>query len=305
MTVRDAPQSTRLAILIPFLLITLVWGSTWLVIKDQLVSVPPSWSVAYRFAIGGVAMLIWARLRGDPIQIGQRALGFAILLGLAQFVLNFNFVYRAEQHITSGVVAVVYALLLVPNAILARIFLGQRMGLQLLVGSLVAVAGISLLFLHEGRLSAAGTGETALGIILSLIGVLCASTSNVMQASSLAARIPMTSLLGWAMLSGSFINAAFALVVEGAPTYDLRPSYTLGLLYLGVIGSAVTFSIYFRLIRAIGPAKAAYTSVLIPVVAMLLSTLFEGYRWSWLAGGGAVLVLCGLAIALTARRPNR
>jgi drug/metabolite transporter (DMT)-like permease len=303
--VDSPPRSARLSVLIPFAVVTLIWGSTWLVIKDQLAVVPPSWSVCYRFAVAGVAMLAWAALRRDRLTLDLPGLLFAAGLGLAQFVFNFNFVYRAEQHITSGVVAVVYALLLVPNALLARIFLGQKMGRQLLIGSAVAMAGVALLFLHEARLSPVGPHEALIGIGLALVGVLSASIANVMQATRAAKRYPMSTMLGWAMLIGAGFDAAFAFATVGTPVIETRGLYILGLAYLGVIGSAITFSIYFQLIRTIGPAKAAYTSVLIPVIAMLLSTVFEGYRWSLLAGAGAVLVMAGLVIALKARRPNR
>jgi len=300
-----APQSSRLTVLIPFAIVTLIWGSTWIVIRDQLLVVPPSWSVTYRFTVAGVTMLGWALLRRESLRMDARGWGFAVLLGLAQFVLNFNFVYRAEHHITSGVVAVVYALLLVPNAVLARVFLGQKMGRQLMIGSAIAVAGVALLFVHEARLSPVGPHEALLGITIALAGVLCASVANVMQATSTAKAYPMATMLGWAMLSGAALDALFAVATVGVPVFDGRPSYGLGILYLGVLGSAVSFSLYFRLIRTIGPAKAAYTGVLIPVIAMVFSTLFEGYRWSWLAASGAVLVVAGLVVALRARRPNR
>jgi drug/metabolite transporter (DMT)-like permease len=305
MSDQPPPQSARLAVLVPFLLVTLIWGSTWLVIKDQLAVVPPSWSVCYRFVVAAVTMLAWGLLRGDSLRLDARGLVFATCLGCAQFVLNFNFVYRAEQHITSGVVAVVYALLLVPNALLARIFLGQRMGQQLLIGSAVAMAGVALLFVHEARLSDAGPEQALIGIGIAMAGVLSASVANVMQATRVAKAYPMAATLGWAMLIGAAIDAVFAAATVGPPVIETRWSYLAGTLYLGVLGSALAFSIYFQLIRTIGPAKAAYTSVLIPVIAMLLSTLFEGYRWSLLAAGGAALVLAGLVIALKARRPNR
>ena len=299
------PRSARLEVLIPFILVTLIWGSTWLVIRDQLAVVPPSWSVCYRFVVAGVVMLGWAIARGDGLRLPLSGVLFATCLGVAQFVLNFNFVYRAELHITSGVVAVVYALLLVPNAILARLFLGQKMGRQLVTGSVVAMAGVALLFIHEARLSAAGTGAAMIGIGTAALGVLSASTANVMQATRWAKAYAMSTALGWAMLIGAAVDAAFAWSMVGAPVIETRWSYLAGILYLGVLGSALSFSIYYQLIRVIGPAKAAYTSVLIPVIAMLLSTVFEGYRWSLLAGGGAVLVMAGLVIALRARRPNR
>ncbi|PXA99443.1 EamA family transporter [Nostoc sp. 3335mG] len=299
------PRSSRLSVLIPFAIVTLIWGTTWIVIRDQLAHVPPSWSVSYRFALAGIVMLGWAKLRGERIMLGARGMAFALALGAMQFVFNFNFVYRAEQHITSGVVAIVFALLLVPNAILSRIFLGQRMGRQLLIGSAIAIAGVALLFLREARLSPVGPAEALTGIALALAGVMSASTANVMQASETAKRYPMAAMIGWAMLLGAMVDAGFALITSGPPVFDWRPSYLAGLLYLAVLGSALSFSLYFRLIREIGPAKAAYTSVVIPVVAMFFSTIFENYRWSLLAVAGALLVLVGLVVALRARRPNR
>jgi len=305
LTGSSGPKSARLEVLIPFAIVTLIWGSTWFVIKDQLHVVPPSWSVTYRFAVAGVTMLAWAAMRRERLALDARGMGFAAALGVSQFVLNYNFVYVSEQYITSGVVAVVYALLLVPNAILARIFLGQKMGRQLLVGSVIAIVGAGLLFIHEARLSDAGPSQVLIGIGIALGGLLFASVANVMQAARVAKAYPMATMLGWAMLLGAGIDGIFSLATAGPPVIELRWGYVIGILYLGVIGSGVAFSLYFALIRTIGPTKAAYTGVAIPVIAMLLSTLFEGYRWSWLAAGGVALALAGLVTALKARRPNR
>ena len=301
----DRPQSTRLAILIPFALVTLIWGSTWIVIRDQIGTVPPSWSVTYRFLVAGVAMLGYAIARGERPWFDARGWGFAGLLGLLQFCLNFNFVYRAEAHITSGVVAVVFALLLVPNALFGRLFLGQQLGRQLLVGCGVAMAGVTLLFVHEARRDPHGMGEAAMGVGLTLAGVLAASLANIMQATQAARAYPMAAMLGVAMLFGASLDGAIAWSLTGAPAFEWRANYVLGILYLGLVASAVAFTLYFGILRVIGPAKAAYSSVIVPVIAMLLSTLFEGYRWSGLAAAGAVLALAGLVIALRARRPNR
>ncbi|MEH3040612.1 MAG: EamA family transporter [Sphingomonas paucimobilis] len=299
------PRSATPAVLIPFFIVTLIWGSTWIVIRDQLGVVPASWSVTYRFVIAGVTMLVWAAIRGDRIALDRRGWLFALGLGFAQFCLNFNFVYRSEQYVTSGLVALMYALLVVPNSILARIFLGQRMGRQLLVGSAIALAGVALLFLHEARENPENGSAVVLGLAIALAGVFAASVANVMQATSTARAYPMVPLLGIAMLIGATIDAAYAGATVGPPVFDWRWSYVGGLLYLGIIASAVAFTLYYGLIRTIGPAKAAYNGVVVPVIAMLLSTLFEGYRWSPLAGAGALLALAGLVVALKARRPNR
>ncbi len=299
------PNSTRAAVLIPFAIVTLIWGSTWLVIRDQLSVVPPSWSVSYRFLTAGIAMLAWALVRRERFDFDARGWGFAAALGAAQFVFNFNFVYRAEQHITSGLVAVVFALLLVPNALFGRIFLGQKLGRQLIAGSAVAMAGVVLLFINEARSDPHGSASALLGIALTCCAILSASSANVMQATQMARRYPMNATLAVAMLIGATLDAIWAWSTAGPPVFEWRAGYVAGILYLGLAASALCFPLYFNVIRVIGPAKAAYSSVIVPVIAMFLSTLFEGYRWSPLAIGGAALAGVGLVIALTARRPAR
>jgi len=305
--VSDAPppQSTRLAILVPFAIVTLIWGSTWIVIRDQLGTVPPSWSVTYRFLVAGTAMIAYALVRGERLRLDARGWAFAAALAVLQFCFNFNFVYRAEGFITSGLVAVVFALLLVPNAVLGRIFLGQQLGRQLLVGSAVAMAGVTLLFVHEARNDPHGPGASIAGVAWTLAGVLSASIANVLQATETARRYPMAAMLGIAMLLGAGVDAAIAFSLNGPPVIEWRAGYLIGILYLGLIASAVAFTLYFGILRVIGPAKAAYSSVIVPVIALLLSTLFEGYRWSGLAIAGSLLALSGLVIALRARRPVR
>lgn len=299
------PRSTQLAILIPFAIVTLIWGSTWIVIRDQLGVVPPSWSVTYRFAIAGAAMLAFAAIRGERIALDARGWAFALALAVLQFCFNFNFVYRAEGFIPSGLVAVVFALLLVPNAVLGRIFLGQRLGRQLLIGSGIAMAGVTLLFVHEARVDPHGPGASIVGVAWTMAGVLSASVANVLQGTETARRYPMIPMLGIAMLMGAVIDGAIAWALTGPPVVEWRWGYILGIGYLGIVASAIAFTLYFGILRVIGPAKAAYSSVIVPVIAMMLSTVFEGYRWSGLALAGSALAMAGLVIALRASRPTR
>ncbi len=291
-------------ILIPFLLVSIIWGSTWLVIKDQIGTVAPSWSVAYRFLIAAAAMFILVGLRKQPFRLGLQGQIWAILIGIAQFSFNFNFVYNAELYITSGLVAVMFALLMVPNAILGRLFLGQRIGGPFICGSAIAAVGIAMLFWHEYQASPATLTEVLLGVAFTVGGVLSASVANVMQATDRVKIYPIITMLAWAMFWGAVINIVVSLATVGAPQYELRTGYWVGIFYLGVIGSVVTFPLYFSMIREIGPGRAAYSSVLVPVVAMILSTLFEGYVWTWLPLGGALLAMAGLLVALTARKPK-
>ena len=291
-------------ILVPFALLTLIWGSTWIVIKDQLGIVPPSWSVCYRFLLGGCVMLAYAKLTKVDLNIGRSGHLFAIPFGLAQFAFNFNFVYRAEIYITSGLVAVVFALLVVPNAVFSRVFLKQKMTAQFIIGSCIAVGGLALLFVNEVRGDPGEQTATMIGVGLTLLGVISASISNVMQATERARLYPMAAMLGWAMLWGALANALFAFGTAGPPVMDWRWGYFGGVAYLGIIASAIAFTLYFGVIRQIGPAKAAYSSVIIPIIAMLISTVAEGYRWTGLGIAGCVLALAGLVVALSARKPS-
>jgi drug/metabolite transporter (DMT)-like permease len=290
-------------ILLPFVLVTLIWGSTWIVITDQLGAVPPAWSVAYRFAIAAAAMFAYARWTGASLRIGREGHVLALLFGLPQFCLNYNLVYAAELYVTSGLVAVVFALLIVPNSLFARLFLKQGMTGGFLLGSAVALAGVALLFLQEFRSSAAAPGNVAAGIGLTLLAILAASVSNVMQASERLRRRPVAAMLAWGIFYGALADILVAWLLFGPPSVETRIGYWVSLLYLALAASALAFACYFHVIRMIGPARAAYSSVLIPILAMTLSTLFEHYRWTPVAAAGGMLALAGLLLALRAKRP--
>ncbi len=300
----DANEASffQLRVLLPFLLITLIWGSTWIVIRDQISTVPPVWSVTYRFAIAATAMFAYALATGASLRIGRQGHVLALLFGLPQFFLNFNFVYAAEHYITSGLVAVVFALLMVPNSALGWLFLKHRITGRFALGSAVALAGVALLFVQELRSSDAAPREVLLGIGLTMLGVLAASVANVMQAAERMRARPVAAMLAWGMFYGVIANAVTAWLLYGPPVAEARVLYWAGLLYLGLFASALAFTFYFGLIRIIGPARAAYSSVLIPILAMAFSTVFEGYGWSPLAVAGGLLALAGLVIALRSRR---
>ena len=267
-------------------------------IRDQLGIVPPQWSVAYRFVIAAVAMALVAKWKGESMRLGGKALGAAVFLGFAQFCINFNAVYLAEQHITSGVVATVFALLLIPSTLMAWAFLGHRPSGRFVWSSLIAVLGIGLLFVHEFRQHSARADEIALGIGLTLIGMVGASAANVFQARE---EVRALSAVRHARLVDGLWcghGCVIAFAMAGPPVFDSRPGYWLGVVYLALPASVLTFSLYYPVVRKIGPAKAAYSSAIIPIIAMAFSTALEGYRWSPLAITGALLAIGGMIGAL-------
>lgn len=301
---KEAPpldRRTQARILLPFAIVTMIWGSTWLAIHSQFGPVPTQWSVGYRFAIGALSMVVVALGMRAPLRMPPRAQLLAATLGLVTFAINYSAVYAAELHITSGLVAVIFSLLVPLNACFARIFLKQTLSRPFLIGSAVAMLGVALLFAHEWRALDRDPHEVALGVGLALLGVCFASIGNVMQGSAGARSVPMATLLAWSMGWGALFDAAMAWITTGPPVFDTRPSYIAGLLYLGIAASALAFTLYFNLIRRIGAARGGYVNVLIPVIAMGFSTLFEHYRWSPEAAAGGVLVIAGLALAMRAR----
>jgi drug/metabolite transporter (DMT)-like permease len=269
------------------------------VIRTQLGEVPPSWSVTWRFALGAAVMFGLCLVRGKSLRLTGRQHGFALLVAVSQFVLNFNLVYRSEQYLASGLVSLTFAFLLVTNTALSAAFLGQRVTGRFMIGSAIGLAGVALLFAPD--LGKPGGEQMGLGLALAFGGVFSASIANVLQATPQGRAMPLEAGIAWAMAWGALIDGAVAWGISGPPVISTAPVYLAGLAYLGIAASAVAFNLYYILIRTVGAGPAAWNGVAVPVVAMALSTLLEGYQWTLTAVAGIALALIGLTIALRAK----
>lgn len=296
-----APTMLTPRVLVPFMLTGTIWGSTWFVITGQIAGVPAAWGVFFRFMLATPALFALAVVMGNRLKLNRAEQMLALGVGIAQFSGNFLFVYHAEHHITSGIVAVMFALLMVPNAIFARVFIGERVQGGFIGGSLVAIAGVALLLVHEWNAAPLG-GNVLLGIALAVGGMLAASLANVVQANPTGRGVPMVSLLSWAMLYGTGFDLVYAVATEGPPQVPTAWQFWAGTAYLAIIGSVVTFPLHYNLVREIGAGRTAYNAIVTVCVAMLLSTLFEGFVWDALSAGGMALALLGMGLALRARR---
>ncbi|MEO0057848.1 MAG: hypothetical protein RIT17_1321 [Pseudomonadota bacterium] len=292
-------------VLIPFMLTGTIWGSTWFVITGQIADVPAAWGVFYRFMLATPALFVLALAMGNRLRLNRPEHLLALGVGIAQFSGNFLFVYHAEQHITSGIVAVMFALLMVPNAVFAKVFIGEKVQGGFVGGSLVAIAGVAMLLVHEWNAAPLGGPNGAnvgLGIVLAIGGMLAASIANVVQANPTGRGVPMVSFLAWAMVYGTAFDLVYALVTVGPPPVPSGWQFWAGTAYLAIIGSVVTFPLHYNLVREIGAGRTAYNGIVTVCVAMLLSTLFEDFRWTWLAAGGMALALLGMALALRSKQ---
>jgi len=301
MTAISAPSMLSPKVLIPFLLTGTIWGSTWFVITGQIDGVPAAWGVFYRFMLATPALFALAVVMGNRLKLNRPEHLLALGVGIAQFSGNFLFVYHAEGHITSGIVAVMFALLMVPNALFARAVIGEKVQGGFIGGSFVAIMGVALLLVHEWNAAPLG-GNVGLGIVLAIGGMLAASIANVVQANRVGRGVPMVSLLAWAMLYGTAFDLVYALVTVGPPLVPQTWQFWAGTAYLAIIGSVVTFPLHYNLVREIGAGRTAYNGIVTVCVAMLLSTVFEDFRWTWLAASGMALALLGMGLALRSKQ---
>ncbi len=269
----------------------LIWGTTWIAIAWEVGTVPILVSVFYRFAVAAVLflalLLATGRLKLPPL----RDQPFVLAQALCLFCCNFICFYKAESLIPSGLVSVVFSLSTIFNAVNARVFFGAPITGRTVVAAVLGVSGLVLLF---GRDAAVGLGaDTLEGLGLALLGTLLFSLGNMSSRRNSAAGVSPVLASAWGMTYGAL--ALLVLIgVTGTPMVAPPDSHYLGaLLYLAAVGSVVGFTAYLSLVARIGSTKAAYATVLFPIVALALSTVFEGYRWHWTG-------FVGLAVTLAA-----
>jgi drug/metabolite transporter (DMT)-like permease len=279
----------------------LIWGSTWLVIKFQLGVVSPVVSVAWRFALAGLMLLAYSAIRRRPLSFSARDHLWIALQGILMFGLNYIGVYLAEQVLTSGLVAVIFSLVVSMNAVGMRVFFSKPIRAPTIVAAIIGVAGVALVFWPEMHgLSGSPAGLRGLGAALA--ATLIASLGNMVAMRIHRRQLPVMQINGWSMLYAAVAVALIALTSGQRFSFDLSWPYVASLLYLSLFGSALAFGAYLTLMRRIGADRASYTAVAIPVVALLLSSLFEQLRWQFATFAGVALCVAGNVLMLR-RRP--
>jgi len=280
---------------------TLAWGTTWFAITLQLGVVDPVISIIYRFGLAAALLFAWCMLRRETLVMSRAQHLAAFGVGLFTFVLNYTFVYWAEERVTSAVVAVMFAAMAFINLITFRIAFQQRAAPLAWFAASLGVAGVVLLSWEE--LTAANMSQRAwIGIGLTSAAVLASCVGNVYARRGELAGAGVAASTGWAMAYGAGLLALFAVLTGKTWAFEFTWPYVLSLLHLSVFGSVIAFLLYYGLARRRGYALASYISALVPPVAMTVSALFEDKSWGVLALGGVVLVLMGQVLLMRARR---
>ena len=283
---------------------TLIWASTWHVILFQLDSkVPVLNSVAWRFALAALMLLVFALWRGDSMRLPLSAHLLMAATGIVQYSGNYWSVYEAERHIPSGLVAVLFSLMVFGNALSGRVFFGQAVSRRFLAAASGGVVGVMMIFWPEIATTGARP-SAALGLGLGLLAVLCACVGNVLTLTLTRRRLSLVPILAWSMGYGAVFLVGLSLSTGQGLHFDWRAPYVLSLIYLAMFGSVTAFVLYFKLMLRQGVARAALTGVVIPVIALLISALFEGWQPTVLAVVGMAVCLSSLALAIRASRPS-
>lgn len=287
----------RIPNIVLFLIPTFIWGSTWYVIKFQIGDTDPIFSVGYRFALAGIALLLYSKVSKLNLKFSLRNHFFIALQGACLFGINYWFVYMAEESLTSGLVAVIFSGLIFMNVFLNSIILKAPVRRSVIVGGTTGALGIFLIFKDE--LTAFDlSDQNFVAFLLALGSVTLASLGNILSAFNQKQKIPVIQTNAFGMLYGSILVMSIGLLSGKSFSVDLNFSYISSLMYLSIFGSIIAFTTYLNLLGKIGPDKAGYFSLLMPVIALSISTLLEGYQWTSYGFVGLLLILSGIFLAL-------
>lgn len=280
-----------------FALPALIWGSTWFAIKFQLGTVDPLVSVSYRFILAGLLLTLFCIISGKRMKFSLREHFLMFLLGLSLFGINYWFVYQAETMLTSGIVAVVFSLIIFFNILFNAVLLKGKVKADVILAAVLGVSGTALLFKNEWSNFNFG-GKNFIVFLFCLGGLISASLGNILSAHNQRKKIPVLQANAYGMLYGGFSMFLVVLVLGKPIIFDPAVTYSISLIYLALFGSIVAFSSYLKLLGEIGPDRSVYVTIITPVIALIISTIYEGYRWDIFAFLGLALLFTGNFLAI-------
>jgi drug/metabolite transporter (DMT)-like permease len=273
-----------------------IWGSTWIAIKMQLGAVDPVVSVAYRFTLAAVLLFLWCKALKLNMRFSRKQHAFMATQGLLLFGFNYLLFYIAELYITSGLAAVMFSTMLIMNVVNSALFLNKPIERKVIWAGLMGLAGIILVFLPE--ISAFSLNNHGIrGVLLCLSATLLASLGNITSAYNQKNNtLPIVQTNAFGMGYGALALIVTAVVGSRPFTFEPTLMYAGSLMYLAIFGSIIAFGCYLALVGSIGADRAAYATLLFPIVALVISTIWEGYKWTPNAAAGIVLILIGNVI---------
>jgi drug/metabolite transporter (DMT)-like permease len=285
-----------------YFVVLLAWGSSWFAISFQLGDVEPQVSIVWRFLLASLMLFIWCFFRNLTLSFSWREhLNWAIL-GFFLFCINYICAYFGTFYLTTGVVCLIFSTLTLFTVLNGFIFFKKPVRLPILFGALIGITGLSIIFSNE--ISSADwslDSEIVKGFLWMLLATFFASIGMLLSGQIQARKIPLIQSNAFSMLYGSLILSTYILFSDISFSFDASYSYVISLIYLALVASVIGFGVYLKLVGNIGADKASYVNIFTPTIALLLSTLFENYQWSWAGLGGVALIIIGNIIVLYAK----
>lgn len=278
----------------------LVWGTTWYAITFQFGPVAPEISVSHRFFLAALIVTILCKARGLSLRFTRAEHLSLALFGVAMYCGSYILIYRAEHFLASGLVAIAYSASPLLAALGTRVFFRQPLTTRILVGSVAGIGGITLVYLPEFA-GLAGNRDAGLGAVLVVIAVLISTAGGLLAQLNHQRRLSGWPTMAWSMGYGAAASLGVGLALGQTWQIDLSAPYLLSLAYLAVFGTVFTFSVWLTLVGRIGVTRASYTGVMVPVVALFVSTVFEGFQWHALTVAGVAVSIAGNVLVLGGR----
>jgi len=294
---KRAPHARTLSTLSIFAGCIAIWGTTWLAITFQLGSVPVEASVAYRFILAAAFLFAYCYARRLPLRFTQSEHAILALLGVLMYSIGYLFVYRAEMHVASGLVAIGYSASPLLAMFGMRIAFGQAMTARMGVGAVLGIVGVALVYWPELE-HAKHRGNVVLGAAFTAGAVFVTTLGNLVAHRNHERKLHGWATMAWSMGYGALASLIAAVALGEPLAFDWSPAYLLSLLYLVVFGSILAFAGFLELLGRIGPTRASYVGVMVPIVALFISSLFEGFNWQALTFAGVAVSVAGNVLVL-------
>lgn len=273
-------------------LVVVIWGTTWIAIFLQQGPVAAPVSIFWRFAVASATIMLVLLALRRLRTLALRDHLFCLLQGCCVFCFNFWCFYTAAAWINTGLESVIFSMAVLYNAINCFIFFSQRPPARFWYAALLGLCGIITLFWEDVVASGWNNG-LLLGIGLSALGTYGFSLGNMISMRHQRRGLETMTTNAWAMFYGTVMIGIIALIRGDNFMPEWTVSYIGALLYLAIFGSVIAFGAYFTLVGRIGPGKAAYSTLLFPLVALSISTVYEGYVWHLNGILGLLLILTG------------
>ena len=256
----------------------LCWSPTWYVIKFQLGYVDPLLSVFYRFLIASIIIFIYLLIKKKNLKFSINHHIWFLFFGVCLYSVNYVLFYLSNTYLISAFPAVVFSTVVIMNILGETFYFKKKPSLKTLIGAIIGMLGIIIIF-NDEIFNFSLTNGAHIGLLLALFGTLSASTGNMVYQRNLNNNFPLIETLAYAMLYGSLVTFLITQIRGGEMIFEYSFTYIASLVYLSIIGSIFAFIFYLKLIEKVGPGRAGYVGVVMPVLALLISTIFENLEW--------------------------